>query len=466
MAKYVIAGKADCPFFAKAEMLADELEKILVSFKVHKIVVNPEKWQDWLQETCEERGWKHNASPLVWKELVDRGGKGLFIGGCDDFLEMAEAYYGVRSEKMSEELLEIAKENLSTKQAVEAENEAAAKVINPLRVTITDGASPVSYAVLNSLLSGEIFGHDQDISVTLLDKTDNKDALQGIVMEVQDCAWPLLRDIFSTTETGQAFKNSDVILILDEACPVDETSGTTPASAEVFKQYAEAIESDAKKSTKILVCSQNGNINAAVISNYAPSISKYNICALSRLNENRAKAEVARKLNVNSSGIIDLIIWGNPGNEDYIDISKSHVRGYDGALWAPHIKTFSRPVMEMVHDDNWVSQELLNKANHGLILKGKNKMCPSMSTGAAILDFMKDWWCTSTEYITSLGVISEGWYGVPKDIVFSFPVLFVNGSWQIVDDLEMSDDALVKIKNIGEYLKRQTDEILEKLAAS
>ena len=431
MAKYVIAGKADCPFFAKAEMLADELEKILVSFKVHKIVVNPEKWQDWLQETCEERGWKHNASPLVWKELVDRGGKGLFIGGCDDFLEMAEAYYGVRSEKMSEELLEIAKENLSTKQAVEAENEAAAKVINPLRVTITDGASPVSYAVLNSLLSGEIFGHDQDISVTLLDKTDNKDALQGIVMEVQDCAWPLLRDIFSTTETGQAFKNSDV-----------------------------------KKSTKILVCSQNGNINAAVISNYAPSISKYNICALSRLNENRAKAEVARKLNVNSSGIIDLIIWGNPGNEDYIDISKSHVRGYDGALWAPHIKTFSRPVMEMVHDDNWVSQELLNKANHGLILKGKNKMCPSMSTGAAILDFMKDWWCTSTEYITSLGVISEGWYGVPKDIVFSFPVLFVNGSWQIVDDLEMSDDALVKIKNIGEYLKRQTDEILEKLAAS
>lgn len=466
MAKYVVAGKADCPFFAKAELLADELAHILPDFKVHKIVVTPEKWQDWLQEACEERGWSHDRSPLVWKELVDRGGKGLLVGGCDDFMEMADAYYGVRSKKMSKELCKISEENLATKQAVEAENADAAKAINPLRVAITAGASPVNYVVLNSLFSGKIFGQEQDISVTLLDKAENQDVLKGIIMEVYDCAWPLLRNISQTSEATDVFKNSDLIIMLDTAYTAesDELSSSA-ATAEVFRRYAEIIETDAKKNARILVCGENANINATVVSKYAPSIPKRNICALSRLQENRAKAVVARKLNVNSSGILDLIVWGCPGCEDYVDISRSQVKGYDGAIWAPHIKTFSRSVVEMVHDDKWVSGEFLrNVNNHGLILAKRNTFCPSMSTGGAILDCIQDWWHASSDHVTSLGVVSEGWYGVPEGIVFSFPVKFKDGLWEIVDDLELSEEAMIKIKTIGENLKMQTDDVLEKLA--
>ena len=112
MAKYVIAGKSDCPFYAKAELLADELQSRLKDFKVHKIVIQPDEWQGWVSQTCKEKNWTYSGkSPMIWKELLDRGGKGLLLGSCSDFLEMANGYYGITSEKLTEELKNIAKEN-------------------------------------------------------------------------------------------------------------------------------------------------------------------------------------------------------------------------------------------------------------------------------------------------------------------------------------------------------------------
>lgn len=465
MAKYVIAGKADCPFFAKAEMLADELQKVLINFKVHKITVSPENWQEWLKQTCDEHEWKHSSSPLIWRELVDRGGKGLYLGGCDDFMEMAEAYYGIRSTKMSEELVKISKENLSTKRVLDEEKAEAEKSVNPLRITITAAVSPVSYVVLNSLFSGEIFGFEQDISVTLLDTDENQEVLSGVVMEVFDCALGILRDISHTSDITQAFKNADLVLVLDADCSTEDEDLLVP-NAVVFKQYAEMIQTHAKQNARVLVCGKNSNLVASVMTAYLPSISN-NIYALSRLQENRAKAVLARKLKVNSCGITDLIVWGCPGNDGLFDISMSQVKGYDGAIWAPHIKTFSRSVVKMIYDHKWVANGFLEEVNkHETFLKEKNMFCPSMSAGVAILDFLQEWWQGSANQMTSLGVVSKGSYGVPEGIVFSFPVKFQDGEWQVVDGLEISDDVSYKVKTIAKSLKTKTDLVLQLLAKS
>ena len=464
MAKFVIAGKADCPFFAKAEMLGDELQSVLHNFKVHKIAVSPENWQEWLKQTCEEHQWKHTSSPLIWRELVDRGGKGLYLGGCDDFMEMAEAYYGIRSTKMSEELETISKENLAMKRVLEEEQVEAQKVIKPLRITITAAASPVNYIVLNSLLNGEIFGYDQDLSVTLLDTQDNQDALSGVVMEVIDCAWDLLRDISQTSETTQAFKNADLVLVLDADCSTEDVD-TLVQNVSIFRQYAEIIETDAKKNARILVSGKTANLIASVMSAFAPSIPKNNIYALSRLQENRAKAVLARKLKVNSCGITDLIVWGCPGNDGLFDISMSQVKGYDGAIWAPHIETFSRSVVEMIYDCKWVATEFIEEVDkREMSLKEKHIFSPGLSAGMAILDFLKEWWQGSPNQISSLGVISKGWYGVPEGLVFSFPVKYQDGEWQVLDALDISDDVSYRIKQIGESLKTKTDLVMQILS--
>jgi malate dehydrogenase len=461
MAKYVIAGKANCPFFAKAEMLADELQKVLVNFKVHKIAVSPENWPEWLKQTCEEHQWKHSTSPLIWRELVDRGGKGRYLGGCDDFMEMAESYYGVRSTKMSEELGAISKENLAMKRILDEEKAEAEKAINPLRITITAAASSVNYMVLNSLLSGEIFGLKQDLSVTLLDTSENQEVLSGVVMEVIDCAWDLLRDISQTADIAQAFKNADLALILDADYSTEDVN-ILVHNATTYKQYAEMIEAHAKKDARILVCGKAANLSANIISTFAPSIQKNNIYALSRLQENRAKAVLARKLKVNSCGITDLVVWGCPGNDALFDISMSQVKGYDGAIWAPHIETFSRPVVEMIYDHKWVANQFLQEVNmQEDSLKEKHKFCPSMSMGVAILDFLKEWWHGSANQMTSLGVVSKGWYGVPEGLVFSFPVKCQDGEWQVIDGLDISDDLSYRIKQIGDNLKNKTDMILQ-----
>ena len=185
------------------------------------------------------------------------------------------------------------------------------------------------------------------------------------------------------------------------------------------------------------------------------------------MQENRAKAVLARKLKVNSHGITDLIVWGCPGTDGLFDISISQVKGYDGAIWAPHIETFSRPVVEMIYDQKWVAEDFLHEVHtHEDSLKAKHALSPSMSTGVAILDFLREWWQRTANQITSLGVVSKGWYGIPEGTVFSFPVKFRDGEWQVVDDLDISDDVSSKIKTIGEKMKTKTDTVLRILTKS
>ncbi|XP_048368112.1 putative malate dehydrogenase 1B [Sphaerodactylus townsendi] len=136
MAKFVLAGRANCPYYAKAELLADYLEKNLPNFRIHKITQHPDNWEKWLRKICEQNGWKHKHSPIIWRELLDRGGKGLLLGGFNDFLEHAQHYYNITSDMMTAEMCQIAEENLQTHKEVEQEEEELKSLINPLHIWI------------------------------------------------------------------------------------------------------------------------------------------------------------------------------------------------------------------------------------------------------------------------------------------------------------------------------------------
>lgn len=467
MAKYVIAGKANCPFYAKAELLGDELALNLPDFKIHKIVKQPEEWEEWLKTTCEEKGWKHGSSPLVWRELVDRGGAGILLGGCNDFLEMAKGYYGITSVKMSDELFSIAKENLQTKVEIDAEEEQRKAEITPLRVCVSGASNSLAYGVLAYLAQGEVFGIEQEISIYLLDTAESQEILRGTAMEIQDCSWPLLRDVVCTLDPTIAFQDASVVVLLDGVPLTDEEDKKEQliSNARIFKAHGQALEQYAKKDVKVLIAGGPSSVNAFITSKFAPSIPKQNICALSRLQENRAKGLLAKKLSVNTAGLKDVIIWGNIGVCTTADPRNSRVHGYDGAIWGPHVPGFTRPVPEMVHDDKWMAGEFLETLKKPLENVRSPGATPPLSGSFAVLSQLHDLWQGTSSEIYSLGVFSEGWYDLPQDIVFSLPVKFCQGSWKIVDDIQVDEALKIQLQTIGEELKKDSESILNQLSS-
>ena len=467
MAKYVIAGKANCPFYAKAELLADELALNLPDFKVHKIVKQPEEWDEWLKLMCEGKGWKHSSSPLVWRELVDRGGAGILLGGCDDFLEMAKGYYGITSVKMSDELVGIAGENLRTKIEIDAEEEERKRQINPLRICVSSASSALAYGVLSYLAQGEVFGTNQEVSIYLLDTDESDNILKGTAMEIQDCSWPLLREVIYTSDPSIAFRDVSVVVLLDGVPVVEGTNKKEHflSNARIFKAYGKALDKYAKKDVKVLIGGGPSGINTFITSKFAPSIPRQSFCALARLQENRAKGLIAKKLNVNTAGIKDVIIWGNIGVATCPDARNARVDGYDGAIWGPHIPGFTRSTPEMVHDDKWLAGEFIETLKRSPEnVKGEGTV-PVLSGSSAVLSQLRDWWQGTGSDIYSLGVFSEGWYNLPEDIVVSLPVKFESGSWKVVTDIQLDDSLKTQIQNITGELKKDCDEIFRKLSS-
>ncbi|XP_002740667.1 putative malate dehydrogenase 1B [Saccoglossus kowalevskii] len=460
MSKFVVAGSADCPYYAKAELLADDLKTNLPDFKIHKIVKNPDEWKNWLEETCSKHGWMHNKSPIVWRELVDRGGKGVLIGGANEFQEYALGYYGVKSKMVSDDMKKVSTENLETKIIVTAEEEYKKSLSKPLHVCITDAASSAAYYMVHAIARGDVFGKDTEVSLRLLSEDSGvTDELEGVKMEAVDLACPLLKDVRVETDIKQAFTNVGVVIMIDEIEKKEDMDSKDwlKKNADFFKSRGTVLDEVASGDVKVVVAGHGPvNFNTYILSHSAPSIPRQNFVAQARLRENYAKAVVAKKLAVNSAGIVDLIVWGNANGTTYTDVTRSRVHGYDGAIWGP--PTFNRPVMEMVHDNKWLETEFLDlvKARKETV-EGTLGHNTSMSNAAAITTLLHDWWNGSPPgRIYSLGVVSDGWYyDLPEGIVFSLPVKFQKGIWEVVQDLELDENVKSKLQEISLELKKE-----------
>lgn len=257
--------------------------------------------------------------------------------------------------------------------------------------------------------------------------------LDGVVMELADCALPLLHGVVPTADPAEAFKDVSAAFLVG-AMPRKqgmERKDLLSANVKIFKVQGEALDKHAKKDVKVLVVGNPANTNALVCAKYAPTIPKENFTAMTRLDQNRAQAQIAAKAGVAVANVSNVIIWGNHSSTQVPDASFAKVVR-DG-------KTLS--AFEAVNNDAWLQNEFIEVVQkRGAAVIAARKMSSAMSAAKAAGDHMHNWFLgTEPGKFVSMGVLSDGSYEAPKDVVFSFPVTIENGKWQIVQGLQIGD---------------------------
>ncbi|XP_060530515.1 malate dehydrogenase, cytoplasmic [Cylas formicarius] len=329
----------------------------------------------------------------------------------------------------------------------------------PLRVVVTGAAGQIAYSLLYMVAKGDVFGPNQPLILHLLDIPPMMSVLEGVVMELADCALPLLHGVVPTDDPAVAFKDVAAAFLVG-AMPRKqgmERKDLLSANVKIFKVQGEALDKYAKKDVKVLVVGNPANTNALVCSRYAPSIPKENFTAMTRLDQNRAQAQIAAKLGVPVRLVRNLIIWGNHSSTQFPDASHAVV-DLNGKLTA---------VPEAVNDSTWLASQFVETVQkRGAAVINARKMSSAMSAAKAASDHMRDWFLgTQPGQFVSMGVLSDGSYGAPKDVVFSFPVTITGGKWEIVRELQVNDFARKMLDTTGKELEEERQEAISVIGA-
>lgn len=286
----------------------------------------------------------------------------------------------------------------------------------PIRVVVTGAAGQIAYSLLYMIAKGDVFGPNQRLILHLLDIPPMMGVLEGVVMELADCALPLLAGVVPTADPAVAFKDVASAFLVG-AMPRKqgmERKDLLSANVKIFKVQGEALNNYARKDVKVLVVGNPANTNALVCSHYAPSIPKENFTAMTRLDQNRAQAQIAARLSVGIANVKNVIIWGNHSSTQYPDAKNATV-DLNGTV---------KSVVEAVANNDYLNGEFVETVQkRGASVIAARKMSSAMSAAKAASDHMRDWFAGTKdgEYV-SMGVVSDGSYGTPKDIVYSFPV--------------------------------------------
>ncbi|KFV00793.1 Putative malate dehydrogenase 1B, partial [Tauraco erythrolophus] len=304
---------------------------------------------------------------------------------------------------------------------------------------LISASAPTCYQLIPLLANGEVFGMTTEISIHLLDTDKFKDVLCGIVMEAEDMAFPLLRSISEHTEIDEAFIQADIIIVLDDVLlnlEVQSVENYIREVSEICQVYAPLIEKNAKSGVRIISSGKTFvNLKAMMIMTYGPSIKPENVIAVATSWECAAKAMLARKLNMNAAGVKDVIVWGNITGCNYIDLSHAKLYGYDSAIWGP--ANFSRPLLNMIYDSEWIRSEFLSAQSS---LSSHVCHCVGMLPAHGVATVLRYWYHGSPPgEIISVGVLTKDQFCVPEGIVFSMPVKFQNGNWEVVTELEINE---------------------------
>jgi len=306
----------------------------------------------------------------------------------------------------------------------------------PIRVLVTGAAGQIVYSLLFSISNGDVFGKQQPIILHLLDIPMMMNALNGVKLELEDCSLPLLREVVCTDQEQVAFKDIDVALLIG-AMPRKEgmeRKDLLAANVRIFKSQGKALDQYAKKSVKVLVVGNPANTNCYIAQQNAPSIAPENFSCLTRLDHNRAKAQVALKLNITSTNVRQVTIWGNHSSTQFPDIRHAFVKLNDGS---------EKNAVEAINDDHWMKNDFIPCVQkRGAAIIAARKLSSAMSAAKAICDHMRDWWfgtSTQNDWV-SMGVVSDGSYGIEKGLVYSFPVRTdEHRNWHIVQGLAIND---------------------------
>ena len=315
----------------------------------------------------------------------------------------------------------------------------------PVRVAVTGAAGQISYSLLFRIAAGEMLGNDQPVILQLLEITPALEALAGTVMEIEDCAFPLVAGIVQSDDPNVAFKDADYCLLVGARPrgPGMERKDLLEANAAIFSAQGKAINDNASATVKVLVVGNPANTNALIAYRNAPDLAPGQFTAMMRLDHNRAIAQLANKAGKHNTDVDGLIIWGNHSATQYPDINHATVAGSKAT--------------DLV-DEAWTLEEFIPTVQQrgAAIIKARGLSSAASAANAAI-EHIRDWALGTSGKIVSMGVHSDGSYGVEEGLIYSFPVICEGGNYEIVQGLKISEVSQTLMDKSETELKEERD---------
>jgi len=321
-------------------------------------------------------------------------------------------------------------------------------VTSPVRVTVTGAAGQISYSLLFRIASGEMLGPNQPVILQMLEITPALEALKGVAMELEDCAFPLLAGMVCTDDAAVAFKDSDYALLVGARPrgPGMERKDLLEANAAIFSAQGKALNDNASKDIKVLVVGNPANTNSLIAQRNAPDINPRQFTAMTRLDHNRAMSQIANKTGTTINDVTHMTIWGNHSATQYPDLHEAKING--------------QPAIDMV-DQAWYEVDFIPTVQQrGAAIIAARGASSAASAANAAIAHMRSWALGTTEGDwVSMGVYSDGSYGIAEGLIYSFPCVCKDGDWEIVQGLEINDFSRAKMLATEQELTEERDAV-------
>ena len=318
----------------------------------------------------------------------------------------------------------------------------------PVRVTVTGAAGQISYSLLFRIAAGQMLGTDQPVILQLLEITPALEALKGVAMELEDCAFPLLAGIVQTDDANVAFKDTDFALLVGARPrgPGMERKDLLEANAAIFSAQGKAIDANASRDIKVLVVGNPANTNALIAQRNAPSINPRQFTAMTRLDHNRAMSQLADKTGTTINDITNMTIWGNHSATQYPDLHHAKVNG--------------KTAIDLIEQDWYEADFIPTVQQRGAAIIAARGASSAASAANAAISHMRTWALGTAEGDwASMGIYSDGSYGITEGLIYSFPCVCKDGDWSIVQGLEINDFSRGKMQATQQELTEERDAV-------
>ncbi len=321
----------------------------------------------------------------------------------------------------------------------------------PMRVAVTGAAGQIGYSLLFRIASGEMLGKDQPVILQMLEIPDEKaqKALTGVMMELDDCAFPLLHSMIPASDPNVAFKDIDVALLVGARPrgPGMERKDLLEANGKIFGPQGKALSDHASRDVKVLVVGNPANTNCLIAMKNAPGLKPSNFTAMMRLDHNRSLTQVAQKIGKPVASLKKLHVWGNHSATQYPDVFTAEVDG--------------QKVWPMINDQKWLEGEFIPRIQkRGAEIIDARGLSSAASAANAAIEHVRDWVSgTRDGDWVSMGIASDGSYGIPEGVMYGYPVTCKNGKFEIVKGLEVSDFSRGRMQGTLKELQEERDAI-------
>ncbi len=325
---------------------------------------------------------------------------------------------------------------------------------SPITVSVTGAAGQIGYALLFRIASGSMFGPDQPVNLRLIEIEPGMKALQGVIMELDDCAFPLLNDVVATSDLNEGFKGSNWVLLVGSVPrgPGMERGDLLKVNGGIFTGQGKAIAASAADDVRVLVVGNPCNTNALIAMNNAEGVPNDRFFAMTRLDENRAKSQLAAKAGVHNSDVTNMCIWGNHSATQYPDYTNARIKG--------------KPVTDAISDTEWLQGEFISTVQQrGAAIIAARGASSAASAANGVVDTVRSLTTPTPEGDwTSVCVCSDGSYGIDAGLIASMPIrVDADGRWDVVPGVELDDFSKGKLEATIQELREERDAVADLL---